>query len=174
MTALRPLAALLVLTQPVGCVVVVEGDGDFNADLTVAEPCGLVATVVDGVLELEGRCSEGLTCGIDVALLVPSGMALDIHTGAGDVALAWTGPVRDTTIHTDSGDVVLGVPYGSYELDLYTASGDIILAGVTPDDSAEAHLTVTSSAGDLVLTGPLSPVSSAGRGVGLRALIRGA
>lgn len=82
--------------------------------------------------------------------------------------------MRDTTIHTDSGDVVLGVPYGSYELDLYTASGDIILAGVTPDDSAEAHLTVTSSAGDLVLTGPLSPVSSTGRGVGLRALIRGA
>jgi hypothetical protein len=111
MTALRPLAALLVLTQPVGCVVVVEGD--FNADLTVAEPCGLAATVVDGGLEREGRCSEGLTCGIDVALLVPSAMALDIHTGAGDVALAWTDPVRDATIHTDSGDVVLGVPYGS-------------------------------------------------------------
>lgn len=243
MSLLRPVLALA-LVPFAGCVVVVDGPGEFNADLVVSEHCGTVAIQLDagdvsvvradvadvqiswgstgiadapsvsatvdedGVLWLTGDCSQGLSCGVDVALLVPSGVSLDVqtgsgdvvlsgtnggarvetgsgdialvcvsgeldlhtgagdiagsclqsevvtaHTGSGDVALGWTGPVWDAQITAGSGDVVLSVPLGAYDLDLATGSGDLVLIGITPDETADAHLAVTTSSGDVVVSG---------------------
>ncbi len=182
MSALR-LVAALALAPLVGCIVVVEGEGDFHADLVVSEPCGLVsiqldagdvsvvradisdvqiswgatgvadaphvvAEVVDGVLALEGRCGEGLSCGVDVALLVPSGMALDIETGSGDVSL--TGTDAGATVETGSGDVALVCVAG--ELAVTTGAGDI--AGSCLQSTA---LFAETGGGDVALawTGPV-------------------
>ncbi len=187
MTPLRSFAVLMLLAPTVGCVVVVEGEGDFTADLTVSDPCDLVSigleagdvsvtradvsevliswgstgiadapdvstAVVDGVLELEGRCAEGLTCGIDVALLVPSGVALDIQTGRGDVTLSGTN--GGALVETGAGDVALLCVAG----DVHVATGAGDVSGSCIQSST---LSVTTEAGDVVLdwTGPVQEAS---------------
>ena len=187
MPVLRSLAVLTLLASTTGCVVVVEGEGDFSADLTVSEPCdrvviGLEAgdvsvtradvsevliswgstgiadapdvdvAVVDGVLELEGRCAEGLTCGVDVAMLVPSGLALDIQTGRGDVSLSGTsGGAR---VETGAGDVALVCVAG--DVQVATGAGDVVGSCIQSE-----RLSVMTGEGDVVLdwTGPVEEAS---------------
>ncbi len=155
MSSLRP-ALALILSPLAGCIVVVQGEGEYNDSFEIEQACSsVVLTVesgdvsvirgdVDGVqvsygatgigdapwvdaevsgdtVYLDGHCGEGLSCGVDVAIVVPAGVGVAVETGSGDVSLS--GLTAGGVVHTGSGDIAVSCVEGDWSLD--TGSGDI-------------------------------------------------
>lgn len=152
--------------------VVIELDAGSVEVLGDPEAIGAVGTVVtswggrvpevehyvdEGVLHVVGRCEPlQIVCTVDLELVVPTGVAVTVETGSGDVLVEeLTG---DVDARTGSGDVDLARLAGHVEVD--TGSGDVSLCDVSGNVVAE------TGSGDVQATGSTSRMFDATTGSG--------
>ena len=89
----------------------------------------LVQTVVDGVLTLSVQCKGGTLsqCKVDEQIEVPADVAVEVHTGSGDVSLEKV--QASVTVTTTSGKV-MAIRLGG-KVGITTGNGDVTLDALT-------------------------------------------
>jgi hypothetical protein len=132
---------------------------------TAREPV-VTESFAGGTLTITSRCPSGQsTCGADVALSVPPGVAVQAQLGSGDVAVSGlrgpvslaagsgdlrlsrlSGPLR---LRSDSGDIV-GEALASAQVDAKDNDGDVSLAFA----AVPARVSAASDAGDVSVDVP--------------------
>jgi hypothetical protein len=99
-----------------------------------------------GRLTLVDDCHEN-HCNVDIDAVVPAGVPIEIHSGAGDLELgAMLGTIR---VRTGSGDI-LGWDLAGADLDAQTGSGDVALEVGVPAE----RIHVKTGSGDVSLGVP--------------------
>ncbi|HTQ04505.1 MAG TPA: DUF4097 family beta strand repeat-containing protein [Polyangiaceae bacterium] len=146
-----------VIDQALDTVRVDVGSGDVTVDgadvadvsvtARVEGPLNHLGHSVDGgVLTLFDDCHEH-HCSVDVHAVVPAGVAVEVDTGSGDIAVNRLLGTLD--LHTGSGDVD-GSELAAIDLSARTGSGDISLQ---VDDPAE-NVTLQTGSGNVALGVP--------------------
>lgn len=115
-------------------IVLRTGSGDIHARGTRAE-----ATVRTGSGDIDARDMLGV--------------AIQVESGSGDVALGVRAPAEHVVVRTGAGDVAIVVPRGGYRLDVSTGSGDEHVDGVHDDASASGVIEVDTGSGDVQVRG---------------------
>jgi DUF4097 and DUF4098 domain-containing protein YvlB len=100
----------------------------------------------DGKLTLVDDCHES-HCSVDLTATVPAGVALEVHTGSGDLLVV--GMLGAIALHTGSGDID-GRGLAGTDLVADTGSGDVAL-GIA-DPAERVH--VKTGSGDVLLDVP--------------------
>lgn len=106
--------------------------------------------VVDGVVYLDARCGE--TCGGDVTVYLPQGVALSAIVDKGDVSVQLPGR-SDLRACAAMGSVWLEVPGGNWDLALDVGVGDTWVDGVVDDPSSPERIEACVAVGDLSIQG---------------------
>ncbi len=107
---------------------------------------------------VRSKSGFGLTVGYSnasglIAVRMPPGMNLDLHTGSGDVAV-WGGLAgKDLTCGTGSGDVKIRLTAPAGTASIHTGSGDIQFAGGASSFEGEA------GSGDITAEGLSGPAT---------------
>jgi DUF4097 and DUF4098 domain-containing protein YvlB len=101
----------------------------------------------DGRLRLSQDCNGWDPCGVDMAIGVPAGAVLKLHTGSGDVR--FTGAAGAVTAKTGSGNVS-GSGLVSTRVQIETGSGDVQARFEEPPDK----VVVDTGSGDVRLWVP--------------------
>lgn len=121
--------------------------GDVNVTARVEGPANHLGRSLDGdALTLFDDCHER-PCSVDVHAVVPAGVAVDLHTGSGDIRVKRL--LGTLVLHTGSGDVS-GSDLAALDLVAQTGSGDISLQ---VNDPAE-NITLRTGSGDIALGVP--------------------
>jgi hypothetical protein len=144
-TITLPASAALDVRLDAGNIAVTGIGGDANLELAA------------GDTDLAGL-SGNVTLTSDAGNLHGTDLATPTFAAtidAGDATLGFTpaAPLVDLDVEGQSGDLSLSVPGGAWDLDVWTASGELAVFGVDDAPTAERHLTVHASAGDIDVVG---------------------
>jgi len=120
---------------------------DVNVTARIEGPANhLGYTLGSDVLTLFDECHEH-HCSVDVHAVVPAGVAVEIHTGSGDIEV--TRVLGTLVLHTGSGDVT-GQELAAIDLNAQTGSGDIALQVNEPAE----NIKLQTGSGDVALGVP--------------------
>ena len=128
-----------------------------GADFTIEVPFDVDVEVDGDAGDIEVEDLAGnISLRTDAGDIMGSGLqpaTVEVHTDAGDVALAFdTSPALVRAV-SDAGDVAITVPEGEYRIDTVTDAGDITLDGVLRNDRAVRRIVAETGAGDVAIRG---------------------
>jgi hypothetical protein len=146
-----------VIADAVQSLTVDVGSGDVHVRGDDVQEVNVIARVegasnhlghalTGGKLSLVDDCHEN-HCSVDIDVVVPAGVAVEVHTGSGDIALAAL--LGSILVRTGSGDV-LGSELAGVGLSVETGSGDVTLGVSEPAE----RIHVETHAGDIALGVP--------------------
>lgn len=145
-----------------GDVVVVGDPAAAGATGTIVASFGARAPEIRhyvdaGVLHVEGDCASlAMVCAIDLELVVPEGVRVEVESGAGEVDVRDV--VGDVVVDTGAGDVRIADVAGRVEVD--TGAGSVAL------ERCAGEVVVDTGTGDVTGTALGSPVVQVDAGAG--------